>query len=163
MTTQKYMICNSGEADSTIFMDENEVQIFEELFSRLNDNSSISAPTITMCVANHVTETAKIWTNTYRPFVMGGSVNEGIYTIVPIIEKRTINDFDFFSFQTSKGSIRVAESQTGGIIADSFEELIKNIEGCSKEVLQAQIDKAKSLITDMTEKTNEEFFSLYKY
>jgi hypothetical protein len=108
-------------------------------------------------------DTAKIWTRSYRPFIMGGNVNQPMCTVVPVLERKNIEGFDFFSFQTPKGTIKVCEAQTGGIIADSFDEVFENIEGVPKEVLQGQIDGAKHLAETADKKTNEEFFKHYRY
>lgn len=110
-----------------------------------------------------IQETAYIWTLSYRPFIMGGNVNQPMCTIVPVLERKNIEGFDFFSFQTPKGTIKICEAQTGAIIASSFEEVFENIEGVPKEVLQGQIDLGKHLAETADKKTNEEFFKSYRY
>ena len=107
--------------------------------------------------------TARIWTTIHSPFTMGGNVNRPVFTIVPVLERKKMQGFEFFSFETPKGSIRICECQTGGIIADSFDELKENIKGCTKKELQSQIDGAKSLAEQAKEMSNDEFFSYYRY
>jgi hypothetical protein len=165
MDKQKYMICNSAEDESTIFVDLNEEEqiLLETIFDNLNSQRARYAPTITICPMTPKPVMERIWTVAYRPFIMGGNVNEAISTEVTIIERRMINGFNFFTFKTPRGSIKVCDAQTGGVIADSFEELEKNIEGLSKEFLQSQIDGAKERFPNMREMTNEEFFGMYLY
>lgn len=104
---------------------------------------------------------ATIWTMGYFPFTMGGNVNRPISTEVKIIETKKLKGINFFSFKTPKGTLKVCEAKTGGIIADDFEDLKANIKGCSQTFLQKQIKDAKpEYIKYMT---NEEFFSMYKY
>ena len=106
---------------------------------------------------------AKVWTIMHTPFVMGGNVNSPIFTSVPVVERKTMKGIEFFSFKTPKGSIRVCEAQTGGIIADSFDELKANIKGCTTKQLQKQIDEAKSTFKNAKKLSNKEFFAHYNY
>jgi len=105
----------------------------------------------------------KIWTTEHLPFIMGGNVWQPMYTTVPVVERRKIKGIDFFSFKTPKGTIRVCEGQTGGIIADSFDELIASIKGVPTKTLQAQIDEARPMAATAKPKTQEYFFSKYKF
>ena len=94
---------------------------------------------------------------------MGGQTDTPISTVVPIIEQRTINGFDFFSFKTPSGSLKICEATTGGIIADSFDDIEKSINDVPVEILLKQINDARPLAAKASSQTNEEFFSLYKY
>lgn len=115
------------------------------------------------CLREDAEDTARIWTTVYRPFIMGGNVNQPISTIVRVLERREMKGIGFFSFKTAKGTLRVCEAQTGGIIADSFEELEENIADCTEKELRSQIDGAEPLSKPTNGLTNEEFFKEYRY
>lgn len=105
----------------------------------------------------------KIWTILFSPFTMGGNVNQPISTEVEVLEIKTIRSFKFFSFITPKGSIRICDGVTGGIIAQSWEELKANMKGATSKVLNEQIAQAREVAKDCREVSNEEFFKSYKY
>jgi len=167
MEKQKYIIRNSGEDSSTIniMLDKNEYALLNRVVDMLNDNAGTYAPSISIFQETpKQVKIKKIWTRAYRPFVMGGNTNEVICTYVHIFEERTINEFDFFSIRTPAGTVKICDAYTGGIIADSFEELERNIKGVKREILQEQLDRAKKAADDdATELTNDEFFRYYKY
>lgn len=50
MDKNRFMICNSAESDSTIFvdLDENEAKLLDMVFNQLNDNRNLYAPTISL-------------------------------------------------------------------------------------------------------------------
>jgi len=127
-----------------------------------NSSPSLQRPATLAAIPLLAEGTAKIWTLDYMPFRMGGNVEQPIFTIVPVIERRKIKGFDFFAFKTPKGTTIICEGQTGGIIAGSFNELVDNIKGVPKKVLQEQIDGAKHLAARSFERTNEEFFQKYR-
>lgn len=96
---------------------------------------------------------------------MGGQVHTPIITEVEPIEERPIGKgMKAFSFKTPKGSLRVAESETGAIVGDTFEEVIADVKTASKGMLQDQIADARATIAgECKNLTNEEFFNLYNY
>jgi predicted RNase H-like HicB family nuclease len=108
-----------------------------------------------------------IWTLARRGFmVMGGHEWYPVYTKIDVLESRKLKGIEFISFKTPKGSIRVAECISGGIVANGFEELIANIKDCSAKFLKAQIVEGQprpDTTGNKKELTNEEFFALYKY
>ncbi len=108
-------------------------------------------------------KTKTVWTMLYRPFTMGGNVNTPISTKVPVLEVKQIRGFTFFRFKTKLGTSKIAEDQTGGIIAGSFKELKKNLKGCTKKELQAQIDGASGDAKKAKKLTYDEFFEEYNY
>jgi hypothetical protein len=107
-----------------------------------------------------------VWTIACRPFTMGGVCNYPITTEVKIIEERAIGKgYKAFSFKTPKGTLRIAESTTGGIVADTFDELIKDVKAATKSDIQDQIKAARETLKspDCKKLSNEEFFQLYRY
>jgi len=165
MEKKRYELCNSAEDASSILIDleKSEAEFITNIFNRLNSEGGTYSPTLTITLADHKPDREKIWTLLRTPFVMGGPGSAIICTTVDVIERRNINGFDFFSFKTKRGSVKVCEAQTGGIIADSFEQLHSNIAGVSSDTLQKQIDDVKTIAYAAVETTNEEFFRAYTY
>lgn len=101
-----------------------------------------------------------------RPFVMGGDVHYPITTKVEVIEEKPVGKgFKAFSFQTAKGTLRIAESITGAIVGDSFSTVTKDISEGSKAVMNRQIEDAKRILksTSREDLSNKKFFEMYKY
>ncbi len=94
---------------------------------------------------------------------MGGDTWPPAFTLIEPLEIRTINGIEFYSFQTPKGSLPVCEGITGGIVANSFEELEENIWGFSETVLRQQIEREKKAAAKAEEMSNEQFFRYYKF
>ena len=108
----------------------------------------------------------RVWTMVkISPFTMGG---DGYYpgtTEIDVINTTEIKGIEFFSFKTPKGTLRVCEGITGGIIANSFDEVINFTEGCTTESLLKDIEIGATQLNNAREKdmTNEEFFLHYKF
>ncbi len=106
----------------------------------------------------------KIWTYGYSPFTMGGNVNRPIMTEIGYIEEKSIGKgLLAFSFKTPKGTIRIAESETGAIVGESFEEVKKDIMAADKKVIVKQIEDAKKTIEGIPVMDKNEFFQMYKH
>ena len=107
----------------------------------------------------------QIWTMGYFPFTIGGSVNQPIVTEIGFIEEKNVGKgFRAFSFKTPNGTLRVAESVTGAIVGDSFENVKEDIKSGSKKDMLKQIEDAKQILKGSCKHlTNEEFFKLYKF
>ncbi len=108
----------------------------------------------------------QIWTMGYFPFVMGGNVHQPIVTEIGYIEEKNIGKgLRAFSFQTPKGTIRIAESITGAIVGDSFEAVKADVKEASKKVMMEQINEGKAMLESGSVKrySNKKFFEIYKY
>ena len=130
---------------------------------RRKSKNNIAEPAVATERQDPVEDTAKIWTRLHLPFRMGGDVNEPVCTNVPVSERKNLGGFEFFSFLTPKGSTFVCEAQTGGIVAGSFDELKENMQGCTQELLQEQINSSRHLGEQAREMSSEEFFSYFRY
>lgn len=105
--------------------------------------------------------TAKIWTIESRTPELGG--DRPISTTIPVLDRRRIRGIEFFAIATPRGKLRICESITGGIIADTWITLRGAIEDVPKEKLLEQINNAKPVADKAEELTNEDFFKVYKY
>ena len=105
-----------------------------------------------------------IWTHCYQPFMMGGNVNSPIATKIGYIEEKAVGKgFYAFSFLTAKGEIRIAESITGAIVGNSFDEVRKDIKESKKKVMLQQIEEAKEHSKNVMHLSKEAFFERYRY
>lgn len=107
-----------------------------------------------------------IWTMVHNAFSMGGISMEPIKTEVTIIEEKTIGKgYNAFSFETPKGTVRIAESTTGAVISSSFKEAMKDVESASSKVINKQLEEAKMFLQskDCKSVSNKEFFKKYNY
>ncbi len=106
-----------------------------------------------------------IWTIRHRPFVMGGRVDSAVSTEVKIIEEKQIGKgFYGFSFKTPKGTLKIAESITGAIVGDSFEEVISDIKNAPLKIIKQQIEDVKRELKKGCQRlSNQDFFKLYTY
>lgn len=93
----------------------------------------------------------------------GGEPQRVISTEVPVLEQKLYKGFHFFSFLTQEGNMRVAEANTGSIVAVSFEELYENMEGVSEAVLQEQLDRTSPVMGSAENVTFDQFFELYNH
>jgi hypothetical protein len=137
----------------------------EQLIGRFNRKSQ-TIKIINVTELNNSPNLRRIWTLSYFPFTMGGNVNRPIITEVPIIEEKEIGKgFKAFSFMTPKGTIRIAESITGAIVGDSFEQVMKDISAASLEVCKKQIEEAYATLAKGNSLfySNGDFFRYYKY
>jgi hypothetical protein len=106
-----------------------------------------------------------IWTWAYFPFQMGGQVTRPMLTEVEAIEEKSIGKgYKGFSFKTPKG-IKIAESITGAIVGDSFEQVRKDIAEGDDGVIKKQISEAKKELEKGNGKrlSKAEFFRTYKF
>jgi hypothetical protein len=108
-------------------------------------------------------EKRKVWTKAYQPFRMGQNPNRPISTEVEVIEEKIINDIALFSFKTGKGTIRIAEAITGGIVGNSFEEVENDLISADAEVVKKQLKSAEAQSNSSEKMSNDQFFSLYTY
>lgn len=75
-----------------------------------------------------------IWTMIHSAFQMGGVSYHPIKTEVEIIEEKTIGKgVKAFSFKTPRGTIRIAESLTGAIVSNSFEDARKDVKSAYRK------------------------------
>lgn len=108
----------------------------------------------------------QIWTMGYFPLTIGGNVNQPIITEIGYIEEKNIGKgLRAFSFKTTKGNLKIAESITGAIVGDSFKEVIADVKSATKKMMMNQIEEGKKMLESGSVKhySPEEFFKIYKY
>lgn len=105
----------------------------------------------------------KIWTEAYRPFVMGGDCNAPVICNVPVD-----GPFDLGAGQTGYlavspgGKTFVAESTTGAIVGPTVEAVRKDIKTADEAVMQEQLAHAKERVKRANPVSQSEFWRLLR-
>ncbi len=107
----------------------------------------------------------KIWTEAYRPFILGGRVNAPIITQVKISEPPValggnISVHVIVSPVTDK--THVAEASTGALVGDSLDQVRKDFESADLKVIKGQLKEARKRREQCDPVTNDEFWRLLK-
>jgi hypothetical protein len=101
-----------------------------------------------------------IWKRRYEPYRMGGSLLYNIKTQVnghPIIE---LGKGFKGIFVEQNGESGVYELESGGLVGDTIQDVIADINVCDDiSFMQQQIESCKKELETAKEVTNEEFFS----
>jgi hypothetical protein len=109
-----------------------------------------------------------VWTEAYRPFVMGGKVNYPIGT--EISNKKLGRKIDlgkgFFGHSISSpvtGQTHIIEATTGAFIGTDLSKVKADIEACSDvEVMQVQISEGAERAKEVEVVSNEEFWKKFR-
>lgn len=87
--------------------------------------------------------TIRIWTECYRPFIMGGDVNRPIATTVEATDPVSLGKgYSGFLVLSPKGNTYVVEKSSGGIVGNNLEEVKRDIELGDRAQMAAQVKKA---------------------
>lgn len=100
-----------------------------------------------------------IWKRAYNPFVFGGKTNYNIKT--EIVGVPVVNLGKGFKgvYIEKNGIAGVYEVESGGLVGDTIQEVINDIESCDDiELMRAQIERAKKELETAKEVSNEDFF-----
>jgi hypothetical protein len=82
-----------------------------------------------------------IWSEAYRPFIMGGNVHAPLKTSVPATELVDLGKgYKGYIVTSPRGKTFVIESITGGIVGDSLEVVRKDVEQADETVVKEQIN-----------------------
>jgi len=103
----------------------------------------------------------KIWTEAYRPFMMGGDVNAPISTEVEVGEPVDLDHgIQVYIVAAPNGRTYVAESITGAFVGMSIDEVKQHIAEGDPEVIWKQIEDAKERVKKARPLDPEQFWSL---
>ena len=105
--------------------------------------------------------TIRIWTECYRPFLMGGDVNRPIATTVEATDPVSLGKgHQGFIVVSPKGNTYIIEKESGGIIGDNLEEVKRDIKLGDKDVMNRQVQKAKTRGLTAENMSADEFWKL---
>ena len=106
---------------------------------------------------------ANIWTENYRPFIIGGDVNAPIMCNIDVLGPYDLGKgFQGWLFATPSGKTLVAETQTGAIVGSTLEEVKNDIESASDTDLKENIEHAKRRVARAYMASEEEFWKRLK-
>lgn len=105
----------------------------------------------------------RIWTEAYRPLIMGGDVNAPISTEVEVGEPIDVGSgIRVYLIVAPNGNEYVAESVTGAFVGISIEEVERHIAEGDPEVMWKQIEDAKERVKKATPLDNATFWSMLR-
>lgn len=85
----------------------------------------------------------RIWTEAYRPWIMGGDCNAPIVCDVPVDGPFDLGGFQCFLATSPSGKTFVAEGITGAIVGPTIEAVCSDIEAADEAIVEEQIAHAK--------------------
>ena len=90
----------------------------------------------------------KIWTQSYRPFIMGGDVNAPVWIdIEPASEPYDLGKgYKGVTVISPSGKIFVAEIETGAIVGSKIREVRADIEAADEDTMRRQIEDARKRV-----------------
>ena len=105
----------------------------------------------------------RVWTEAYRPFMMGGDVHAPISTEVGVGEPVDVgNGIQVYLIKAPNGNEYVAESVTGAFVGICIKEVRQHIAEGDPEVMKQQIEAAKERAEKATLLDNTAFWSMFK-
>ncbi len=86
----------------------------------------------------------KIWTEAYRPFIMGGDVNAPVATDIDVGEKIPIGKgyFIFLVANPITGRTHVVEERSGAFIGNTIKEVRQDVIDAPLEMMDKQVEEA---------------------
>lgn len=89
----------------------------------------------------------RIWTFAYRPWIMGGNVNAPVMCDVPVTGPYDVGKgLQVYLATSPSGRTFVAESITGALVGPTVPDVRADVELATKEVMDKQIEDAKSAV-----------------
>ena len=105
----------------------------------------------------------KIWTEAYRPFMMGGDVNAPICTEVELNGLIDIgHGLQAYLLVDPGGRTHVVESTTGAFIGVTIDQVRADLEAADPEVVKSQMETAAIRAQEADPLEPEQFWSLFK-
>jgi len=104
----------------------------------------------------------KIWTEAYRPFLMGGDVNAPIWTEMELRDLIDIgHGLQAYLIVAPDGRTHVAESVTGALVGTDIDQVREDLEAADPKVVRQQIEDAKERVKKADYIEPEQFWSLF--
>jgi len=105
----------------------------------------------------------KVWTEAYRPFLMGGNVNAPVSTEVEVGEPFDIGQgLQGYLVVAPSGKTHVAESTTGAFVGTTVDQIKADLESADPDVVKAQMETAATRAQEAEPLDAEHFWSLFK-
>lgn len=106
----------------------------------------------------------KVWTEAYRPFIVGGDVNAPVSCdLEPASSPLELGKGYMGVIVVSPvGKTFIVEVITGGIVGKYIDEVRKDVEDSDEEVLRAQIEIGKRRSEETVPVTQQEFWRVLR-
>lgn len=105
----------------------------------------------------------KIWTEAYRPFIMGGDCNAPVCTEVEVGEPFDLNDeIKAYVVVSPNGNTYVAEATTGAIVGNNAQQVKKDVATADPDVMKEQLEGAKLRFKKAVFIETQEFWRLLR-
>jgi hypothetical protein len=105
----------------------------------------------------------KIWTNGYRPFIMGGDVNAPVFCDVPVDGPFDLGKgYEGFLAVSPSGRTFVAESITGAIVGSTVAEVRKDVTTADEAIMKEQIAEAQKRVRRAERVSPADFWRMLK-
>lgn len=108
-------------------------------------------------------EKIRIFNRAYRPFIMGGDVHGFISTDVDVTETFIVNDFiTLYEVRGPDGKTAIVEAISGGIVGNSLNKVLKDIETAEPDVMKEQIKGACEMAKRADHVSETEFWKYFR-
>lgn len=105
----------------------------------------------------------RIWTEAYRPFIMGGDCNAPIICDVPVTGPFDLGrGYQGFLAVSPNGKTFVAESFTGAIVGSTLNGVREDIEDADAMVMEEQIAHARKRVLQAATVSRDEFWKMLR-
>lgn len=105
----------------------------------------------------------KIWTEAYRPWIMGGDCNAPVICDVPVDGPFDLGGgYQGFLAMSPSGKTFVAESITGAIVGATVNAVRNDIKAADKTVMEEQVAHAKKRVLSTAPVSPNEFWRLLR-
>ena len=105
----------------------------------------------------------KVWTEAYRPFLMGGDVHAPIATEVEVGEPVELsNGLKVYMVVSPTGNTYVAEESTGAFVGTDMKVVMGDADEADPVVLKKQLEQAAERVKKATMLDPEKFWSMFK-
>lgn len=104
-----------------------------------------------------------IWTQAYRPFRMGGDVNQPIGVDVEVTEPIDVGcGMSVYAVVAPDGRMAIAEATSGAIVGQSLAQVRQDVAAGDPEVMAEQVASAHAMLTHVGVLDPEEFFDAWR-
>lgn len=105
----------------------------------------------------------KVWTEAYRPFVMGGRVRYPVMAEVEATGPHALGKGYFgYLITAPDGSTLVAESETGALVGPTLEEVKADIKSATKQIMKEQIEHARERVKIAEQTSADNFWKMLR-
>jgi len=105
----------------------------------------------------------KIWTEAYRPFIMGGNVHAPVSIEMELDDPIDIgHGLQAYLIVDPEGRTHVAESTTGAFIGTTIDQVRADLAAADPEMVKSQMEDAKVRAQKADPLDDDTFWSLFK-